>query len=100
MNAQDLATSMRRFIDEVYQAYGGLDRPLTASDMRRGIYEARLSEISAWSGQCLDMFDAHAARFANDTPIAHLLETSIDADPASNLDELALCGTPSPFAWS
>jgi len=100
MNSHDLATGLPRFFEEVASANGGLDRPLTVADLRRGIYEARLQEISDWSSRCLDMFDAHAARFADDSPSASVLEAALAADPEAGLDELASFGTPSPFAWT
>lgn len=100
MDRTSLTTALSKFIQQVTQVCGGQDRPLTVNDLRLGIRNARMSEISDWSDHLLDFIEVHAAQFGDNVPLECVLELPAEGDHSAYAVSVSSICSPSAFAWT
>lgn len=100
MEVTTIPTSLQKFVQHVSSQSGnGQIRPLTIHDLRLGIRSERISEISAWSNQDLDVIEVHAAGFDGNEPLESVLSLPAEAALSGAVSVSSICGY-SPFAWT
>lgn len=97
--AQKDACPLLRFVDQIASEHTA-DRRLTVNDLKVGIRNERLSELSDWSNCELDSIELHAARFAGESSLSSVLDLPFERYPANKERLVSSICAPSPFAWT
>ena len=100
MENEKLSSVLRKFVKQVSECYGSHDRPLTINDLRLGIRNLRMSEITDWHNHELDVIEVHASQFDGSEPMESALTLPSEGETVVNPVTLSSICAPSPYAWT
>ena len=90
---------LSRFVEQF--ANGDIANGLrTVDDLKSGIRQERMTELSDWSNCELDSIELHAAQFSGESPLNSVFEKPFDRYPADKSCSVSKLCAPSPFAWT
>lgn len=99
MEVTSFPTAIEKFVQQVTRFNDDQVRPLTINDLRLGIRSERISEISGWSNQDLDVIEVHAAGFDGNEPLESVLSLPAETALPGAVTASSICCY-SPFAWT
>ena len=99
MENEKLLLAVRKLVEQVTATYGRTERELTVNDLRLGIRNIRMSEISDWSNAELDAVEVCVSRFDGDVAVEQAMQPSFVGPPVTADAVTSIC-SPSPYAWT